>query len=97
MCISVVERQKAGQEDDHVEDKRHVHVHVDHGTDHSAPVRAQVPRFNCVVVNSEGDCEQKYEVGEDQVEDGDGCGGNRAVFHGVDHQAQASSAAEQNH
>lgn len=93
----VVEHHQACNEDDHIEDKRHVHVDVDHAADHFTTPEAQAPAMSCVIVNPEGHSEEEDEVGEDEVEYSDGGDGCRAGLHDVYHQAQADGSAEQNH
>lgn len=93
----VVERHQACDEDDHIEDKRHVHVHVDHHADHFAPAIAEAPVISGVVVNPEGYRQKENEVSENEVEysnGGDRCG---AGLHDMNHQAQADDTTEQNH
>lgn len=92
-----VECHQSCDEDDHIEDKRHIHVDVDHSADHFAPPEAQAPVISRVVVNPEGHSEKEDEVGENEVEYGDGGDGCRAGLHDVHHQAQADCTAEQNH
>lgn len=92
-----VERDQAQDQDDHVEDERHVHVDVDHGTDHPAPPTAHVPVIGGMVVNPEGHGEEEDEVGEDEVQHSNGGTGGDAGLHHVHHQAQANGAAEQDH
>lgn len=72
----VVESQQPGDEDDHIENKRHIHVDVDHATDHFAPPPAQAPAISCIIVNSKGHREEEDEVGKDEVEYSDGGGGS---------------------
>lgn len=92
-----VEHHQACNEDDHIEDKRHVHVDVDHAADHFTPPKAQGPVISGVVVNPKGHSEKEDEVGEDEVEYSDGGYGCSAGLHDVHHQAQTDDTAEQNH
>lgn len=92
-----VERDLPRDQDDDIEDERHVHVDVDHRADHPAPPAAHGPVMGGVVVDPEGHGEEEDEVGEDQVQHGDGGTGGDAGLHHVHHQAQADGAAEQNH
>ncbi|TNN86575.1 hypothetical protein EYF80_003345 [Liparis tanakae] len=93
----VVERHQACDEDDHIEDERHVHVDVNHAADRFAPPVAQAPVMSGVVVNPEGHSEKEDEVGEDEVEYSNGGDGCRAELHDVHHQANADGPDEQNH
>ncbi len=93
----VVEHHQARNEDDHIEDKRHVHVDVDHAADHFTPPETHSPVLSRVIVDPEGHSKEEDEVGKDEVEDCNGGGGRRAGLHDVHHQAQADGSAEQNH
>lgn len=93
----MVECHQACDEDDHIEDKRHIHVDVDHPADHFAPTEAQAPVISCIVVNPEGHSEKEDKVGENEVEHSDGGDGCRAGLHDVYHQAKADGTGEQNH
>lgn len=92
-----VEPDQARDKDDHIEDEGHVHVNVDHCAGHPAQRAAHGPALGGVVVNPEGHGEEVDQVGDHQVPHGDGGAGSDAGLHHVHRQAQADSAAEQNH
>lgn len=80
-----VESYQTHDEDDNIENKRHVHVDVDHGADNATPPYTEAPGFICIIVNPEGYSEEEDEVGEDEVEYGNGDDGCRAGLHDVRH------------
>lgn len=91
---SPVKLHHASDEDDHVEDKRHDHVDVDHAADHFAPLYAQRPLISGVIVNPKWHRYEEDEVREDEVEYCDGGGGDRAGSQDAHHQAQADGTTQ---
>lgn len=97
MLCSVVERHHACYQDDHIENKRHVHVDVDHAADHFTPSMTKIPVISDIVVDPKGHSGEEEEMGKDEVKNGDGGDGRRAGPYDVNHQTQAYSATEQDY
>lgn len=89
----VVERQQAHDNDDHIEDEGHIHVGVNHQTDHFAKIKVEVPFMNGIVVYPERHGEKEDKVCKDEIVHSDGGCGHLAGLHDVNHQAEADGAA----
>lgn len=78
--------QVSGAQDDGVEDETEVHVHMKHDADQLAEAEAEFPVSGGVVVDAEGDSEEKERVHHQQVDhrhsgDGQHVGHKRGAHH----------------